>query len=694
MKKIFLKELRLKNFKGIVDATVEFFNTTNIFGANESGKSTLYTAFNWNLTGKDEYDRKDYEIKNTARKELNTQSHEVEAIIYTNEDGLEFEHKLKRVYLEKWVKQRGESFKTFEGHKTEFYYNDVPCNATEYQAKVDAIIPGNIIKLITNPYYFNTLPWEKQRSGLLQIAGNITNDEIFDSIATAKNDYGTLICVLNAGKTIEEYKKELSAKKKLLKDKSIEFTPRIDEAKRNRPEPDDWTAIEKEIATINTRIIKIDNLLADSSAALAEKQTGVKQKQHQLYIKQTSLQAIRNKINTEVLAKQNSGAGEISILEKQIADCKNAITQLNTSAVNNESNKTFYTKQLAEKDELITKLRAEWIAINKETFTYDECDCPTCGAIPENQVIKKKEELLENFNASVKKRKDDKVKYSNQVKEEKAQIGQKLAELNAADLTASITAERSKLTQLETKLSTLKLTESKRAPADTETVVNELMKVNGDALNLQEEIEVMQAAINSENEALWDVSDNEKEKEEKAQLQVTIDDLKKRVVLKEIIESADARIKQLMSDESANAQAIADLEKQEFEIETFTRAKMDILEKRVNGLFKYVKFRLFEVQVNEGIKETCVCEYLGVPYPTLNTAAKLLAGLDILETLSNFYGVHAPVFCDNRESVSWIPESKSQIISLFVSAADKKLRIEEAGALLKKTTYKKEMAEA
>jgi DNA repair protein SbcC/Rad50 len=152
--------------------------------------------------------------------------------------------------------------------------------------------------------------------------------------------------------------------------------------------------------------------------------------------------------------------------------------------------------------------------------------------------------------------------------------------------------------------------------------------------------------------------------------------LKHSLATREVIENTQKRIAQLEQEETANAQAIAAVEQQEFDIETFTRAKMDILEHKVNKLFRYVSFRLFQHQVNGEIAETCVCEYKGVPYPTLNTAAKLLAGIDILETLSNYYGIHAPVICDNRESVSWIPDIKSQVISLFVSPDDKKLRVE------------------
>ena len=43
------------------------------------------------------------------------------------------------------------------------------------------------------------------------------------------------------------------------------------------------------------------------------------------------------------------------------------------------------------------------------------------------------------------------------------------------------------------------------------------------------------------------------------------------------------------------------------------------------------------------------------------------AGLDIINTLCKFYGVCAPIFIDNRESVNDIIETQSQIINLVVN---------------------------
>jgi exonuclease SbcC len=67
-----------------------------------------------------------------------------------------------------------------------------------------------------------------------------------------------------------------------------------------------------------------------------------------------------------------------------------------------------------------------------------------------------------------------------------------------------------------------------------------------------------------------------------------------------------------------------------------------------------------------------------VPFSELNTAGKIWAGIDIINAMSSHYNVSAPIFLDNRESVTAIPDTDAQIINLIVSPADKKLRVEAA----------------
>ena len=48
----------------------------------------------------------------------------------------------------------------------------------------------------------------------------------------------------------------------------------------------------------------------------------------------------------------------------------------------------------------------------------------------------------------------------------------------------------------------------------------------------------------------------------------------------------------------------------------------------------------------------------------------------MINALSDYYQVSAPIFIDNRESTSSIPDMDAQIINLYVSEPDKQLRIE------------------
>jgi hypothetical protein len=113
------------------------------------------------------------------------------------------------------------------------------------------------------------------------------------------------------------------------------------------------------------------------------------------------------------------------------------------------------------------------------------------------------------------------------------------------------------------------------------------------------------------------------------------------------------------------SQEIASMERTEMQIDKFVKIRMEMVEERVNGLFQLVKFKMFDKQINGGETLNCVCMIGGVPYSDLNTASKINAGLDIINTLQNYYKVSAPVFIDNRESISEIVEMNCQIVNLI-----------------------------
>ena len=109
--------------------------------------------------------------------------------------------------------------------------------------------------------------------------------------------------------------------------------------------------------------------------------------------------------------------------------------------------------------------------------------------------------------------------------------------------------------------------------------------------------------------------------------------------------------------------------------EEYTKAYTEMVSEKINDLFSYVEFKLFDTQINGGIQETAEATYKGVPYGSLNNAAQINAGLDVINSLSKHYEKEIPIFVDNAESVNDLAETESQLITLSVSKF-KNIRVE------------------
>ena len=139
------------------------------------------------------------------------------------------------------------------------------------------------------------------------------------------------------------------------------------------------------------------------------------------------------------------------------------------------------------------------------------------------------------------------------------------------------------------------------------------------------------------------------------------------------IKSADnskveARIAELEEEKKAVGQRVAEQEQMIDLTENFIRAKMKMISEAINKKFGgKVTFKLFDTQINNGIRETCECQWNGKS--DMSNGESIIAGLYIVKALSELYGVNAPVFVDNSEAVSDgnFPEMNCQTIYLYVS---------------------------
>ena len=138
----------------------------------------------------------------------------------------------------------------------------------------------------------------------------------------------------------------------------------------------------------------------------------------------------------------------------------------------------------------------------------------------------------------------------------------------------------------------------------------------------------------------------------------------------------DDRISELRNELAEVGQKVSDQERMLYLLEQFIQKKLDLMSEEVNGKFDGVEWSLFEKQINGGVKETCVCTVNGVPYGSVNSGHKIVAGLQIIKALQRRFGVMAPIFVDNAESINRVnvPVMDNQMIYLTVTDGDLEVR--------------------
>ena len=143
------------------------------------------------------------------------------------------------------------------------------------------------------------------------------------------------------------------------------------------------------------------------------------------------------------------------------------------------------------------------------------------------------------------------------------------------------------------------------------------------------------------------------------------------------------RVQGLIAEEEVReknlAAEVARLERLEYEAASFVKADIESQEDAVNALFRVARFRMFDYTLDGGAVETCECTtQQGVRYGSMNDARKIQCGMDVIRVLSERYGVSAPIFIDNAESITQREfDNDAQVIRLVVKAGSELTIINE-----------------
>ena len=648
-----LLKLRLTNFKGCKSLEINADGKNlNIYGDNGSGKTTLADSFMWLLFDKDSSNRKDFQIKTLGPdgEPEHGLEHSVEAILELP-DGQQLA--LKKVYQEKWQKKRGSATAEFTGHTTDHFIDGVPVQKKEYDARIAEIADENIFRLLTDPRYFNeVLHWQKRRELLLEVCGDISDAEV---IASQKN-LSALKDILG-NRTIEQHRKVIQARRAEI-NKELEKIPvRIDEVKRGLPNIDDITN-EKELPN---DIARLREELKAKQEELAQAKAGgqVAEKTKELRMIEAQMLEIKNQYRKAMDEK-------VSDKRQELQKIQVAIYRLKSEIESKERSIQIHESEIKSLSKGMERYRNWWHEENSKEFEFEQSDtCPTCGQpLPEEQIQEAREKALAQFN----KAKAEKLE--NISDEGKRLKTQKITSENIVTRSKSeIEKAKSELAELEQKESASKAeidgitqgSEPVETTPEYAMVQERIIKIREDIANMQADSNTAIMAIQKEIDTLTDA----------------IRALEQAAARLEARKNGEKRIEDLKAEERKLAAEFEELERQLYLTEEFIRAKVRLLEEKINSKFKMARFKLFEVLVNGGVEETAETMYNGVPYSSLNNGARINVGLDIIRTLAKHYNFYPPIFIDNRESITELVDvSPQQTISLIVSKEDKKLRVE------------------
>lgn len=675
--KMILKSLHLENFKGIRNLDVKFSNKTKVKGQNAAGKTTIFDAFTWLLFNKNSAGEEKFNVRPLDKDGHRIDNVEIKVVGVIDVDGKEVE--LSKVQKQNWVKKRGTDTVTLQGNVNSFEIDGYPKSEADFKDYVSGLAQSEeMFKILTNPQYFSSLKWKDQRDILMRLATDVSDVEL------AKTDakYVPLLGELEKAPSTDDIRAKFSKALSEWKKKQSEIPVRIDEAEKSKIDVD---VAEQELAKVDLvrRIAECGKKMENAGSTLGD----LRSKEMQL---QFDMSGIAQTMNRELSNKR-------SIMDAELRDCKNELEHFAVTISLKEKQIFDNEKTITDADAERKKLGEQYNfekakAFDETPYLFDESKwifdesttvCSLCGQkLPQDKI----ESLKADFEQ---KKADAKARATKQLEDaRKAFDDAKGAKLKGLiDKGNACKADIERLTKENAKLQedivALKEQESK-ALAKQNDYAKQLSEIPAEADYSQNEEYVKLKA--EHDKILADIAKLESEgadkvvtdlKAEKSDLQAQLDEVNKVIAQAANNVAIDDRIETLRDEQKEIGQKVADQEQMLYLLEEFIRFKLNKVSESINSHFKTVNFKLFEMQLNGGMKDCCECTVNGVPYSTLNSGHRIVVGLDIIRSLSEMYGVSCPIFVDNAESLNEfnVPDMDAQLILLSVSE-DKQLKVD------------------
>lgn len=640
--KVELKEMHLRNFKGVLDQTFQFSHDTIVRGTNGTGKTTLNDAFMFCLFGKDSKGNTNFGYKrmDNSGNVVHNLEYSVEVTLLV--DGIE--KRFERTMTEKWTKPRGGSEKVLSGHEGTYYIDRVNTTQKDFNAAVSAIASDEVLRMMTDVNFFMSLKDDVKKNMLLKMAYGTDNADEADTKVTqevlADEPQFSEFVKRILGITLQEFNLELAANAKRIKAEIEEIPIKIASKKETVPPADDWDGLQSLIDEHREILADIERQIADDNA----RQVGMTDEVNRLKIKLSEKQfSLQQAENTVKMAISNQESDVKTLLYK----LKNELTTIKEENTRDTGKLNASIEKRNTLELQLQQMREKFKAIKngEVTFSEDELQCPTCHR-PYDKDVLIEQKLQEN----------------------KAQ-GQKLrAEYeNACDeatlLEKKVNENCQRITVLQSQIDSIDY-----HPAD----VNSMIASDSTCQQIRQEIEQLKANIDDAPKAKSD----EALLQRKYEINTKLQEFSTKLAARDVITRVESQVLQLEERQRTLNSELATIERDQDTAKEFQKAKDRHLLDKVNSLFQIVTWKFVSEQLNGNDRISCNCYVEGMPYNERNHAGQVNAGLDIINAIAKSEGITLPIFVDNAESVVEYLPTESQKIRLMVDANFNELKFE------------------
>lgn len=617
-----IKRLECLNFKGFRQKSFDVSNfKTLICGRNASGKSTIADAFYWCLFGQDAHQSSKLTVKRIEDgKEVLNEPHSVRLTLEV--DGVEKIY--ERQLLEVWTRPTGTEEKTLTSHKSRCLINDCEVTCSAFDKEISTLICSkDMFYTLSNPAIFTALKTDQQRQMLFALSKVRLED-----VAAKNKDYQKLLDELK-GASLDLYIKEVKSRKRAI-NKELDTIPVAIEAIKNVMPEEARPAKDVEIELNAMRAGGQSNAAAKIASEIAEKVNQA----NALLRKEYDI-AMRDYDNTRQLydKARNAQALQRSRLDELIRKRDNQCKVLTDGKQTTEQFLEGMRAQFRQLQSTLIKGDCVCPITNRACIDQEANSCWEHNASNANAEINKK---LSELNEKAKIIKADSAKMHSELEAEIEQLNNQIDELKA-----TVDADEMKLAEIKADFEKL---EAPKQPTTLTAVDIE------DCKPLIAKANDLAKGDTSNTDAIRTLAEELERANQRERSQMEIDKFKDR--------------------EKELQRQLCEIEKREYLSESLSNEFTDAIEAEINAKFKLVKFKLFEEQLNGGKNPTCTATIDGVRFADLNTAAKINAGIDIINVLSEANGVRVPVFIDNAEAVNELLPCNSQTFELRVTTDD------------------------